>query len=592
MPIGSQSFVRWLFFFLKPYWKIFATFSVFRMIRFTIVAMLPLIVGLAINAFEAGWAFEDPVRLAWTLGPFLVLYGIALLSIFIFMFEAATEDRFVRGTTLFSVMHMNRLPLDWHESQGSGSKLQRIMTARNSLKQLYNIYKWSVMPFIGGVAAIIVSVITIDAPLFFLLMYAAFMGSFIVVGWHAAKPLPGLHDRHNKLLERMMARVYEFVGAVRTVKAFYMEDFIASQARFHEGEGHGAMRRVFRAISLKWTILNMVGYVWMMIFILTCIAGVYQGWLSVGGFATVFFLANQFWGKLEEIIYMQDHFLEHRNGFMRLTETLKAQPRPVDLEPSAAFPEDWRTIRFDNMNFTYTGQEGPALHDIDLKIRRGEKVAIVGRSGAGKSTFIKLLMKQMLPDSGTIRLDDTDLAHISSGEWLPRIGLVPQDVELFNMSIRDNILLDRVTAIDEAVYQTALAQSALAELIESLPERDETFVGERGIKLSGGQRQRLGVARALVRPADLIIFDEATSALDSLSEQVIQNALETAFEGRTILLIAHRLSTVRFADRILVLDEGRVIEDGSFDELIGKNGMFAKMWAMQSQGFEAQNQPA
>lgn len=586
MPATSTSFPRWLVFFLKPYWKIFAGFSLLRVMRFTVLSMLPLMIGLTVDAFEQGWAYEDVKRLLWTIGPFMAIYGLANLSILLFMFEAAAEDRFVRGMTLFSVRHMNRLPLNWHEEQGSGSKLQRVMTARTSLKQLYNIYKWSLVPFIGGVVAIILSVAAIKAPAYFFLLFFGFTVTFITAATKLAKTLSQLHDRHNKTLEQLMARVYEFVSAVRTVKAFNMESHIEEQARTHESEGHRAWRKVVRAISVKWTVLNMVGYVWLMAFVGGCIYSTLQGDLSAGGFATVFFLAYQFWTRLEEMVYIQDEFIQHKNGFMRLTETLKATSAPVDIQPLVPFPQDWRDLHFKDVHFGYQGSEQVAIHDINLSIKRGERVALVGRSGAGKSTFVKLMMKQMLPDAGKIALDDKNLSHIAAADWLARIGLVPQDVELFNMSIRENILLDRLHDTSEDAYERALEQAALRELIASLPEGDATLVGERGIKLSGGQRQRLGIARALVRDSDVIVFDEATSALDSLSERVIQHALENAFSGRTILVIAHRLSTVRFTDRIIVLDEGRVIEDGHFETLIENDGAFAKMWRMQSSGFE------
>lgn len=587
MPVGSDSFIRWLHFFLRPYGRTFIGFFSFRIVRYTILSMLPLMMGLIINGFEKGWAFAEPEKLVWMIGGFLALYGLALLSIVLFIFEARAEDKTVRGLTLFSVRHMNALPLTWHEAQGSGSKLQRIMQARNSLKQLFSIYKWSVVPFIGSAAAIFISIAMMDAPYLFILLYAGFIGSFFLGAWWTAKPIPELHNRHNIILEKLMSGVYEFVSAVRTVKAFHMGDYIEREAARYEQEGHAAMRRVLKAGYVKWATLNGIGFFWMAVFIILCTLGVYQHWLSAGAFATIFFLTNNLWSRLEEMVYMQDQYMEFRNGFMRLTETLKAPQSNYDQAPLTALPGDWSSIVFDHVDFTYDGSNEdspPALHDINLTIKRGEKIALIGRSGAGKSTLIKLLMKQVLPSSGNIRLDQIRLNNIPAAEWLWKIGFVPQDVELFNMNIRDNILLDRV-AEDPEHYRRALEQAALDQLIDSLPEGDQTMVGERGIKLSGGQRQRLGIARALVRDADLIIFDEATASLDSLSEQVIQNALMKAFSGRTMLIIAHRLSTVRFADRIIVLEDGRITEQGNFDELIRKGGKFATLWALQSSGF-------
>ncbi|HEY8190320.1 MAG TPA: ABC transporter ATP-binding protein, partial [Micavibrio sp.] len=588
MPVDSSGFFAWLWFFLKPYGHTFAGFFSLRVARYTILSLVPLVIGYIINAFEDGWAFDRPGLLLALIAGYLAVYAAANLSIVLFVNEARMEDRIIRGMTLFSVRHMNRLPLSWHESQGSGGKLQRVMTARGSLKQLYMVYKWSLIPFIAGVLAIFVSILMMKAPFFFIPMYAGFIITFFIAGFYSARKIPELHNRHNILNEKLMAGVYEFVSAVRTVKAFHMGEYIEREARRRETDGHGAMSHVFRATYMKWAVLNSVGFFWITAFILTGIAGIYQRWLSAGTFATLFFLTYNLWVRLEEIVYMQDQFLESRNGFMRLTETLKTPPVAYDHAPLRGLPRDWSEIAFRHVDFAYIpgdGKSPPALHDIDFSIRRGEKIALVGRSGAGKSTFVKLLMKQAEPVAGTIAVDDVELKHIPSSEWLGLIGFVPQDVELFNMSIRDNILLDRDYNDRRETYDSAMKHAALDQLIASLPQGDQTMVGERGIKLSGGQRQRLGIARALVRDAELIIFDEATASLDSLSEQIIQNALADAFAGRTMVMIAHRLSTVRFADRIVVLENGQIVEQGSFNDLIKANGKFATMWELQSAGF-------
>ncbi|MDB5491026.1 MAG: putative transporter ATP-binding protein [Micavibrio sp.] len=590
MPVESNSFFRWIGFFLSPYRATFWGFLSFRVFRYTLISLVPLMIGLLINGFEKGWAYSDPHKLVAMTAGFLIIYTLTQLSIIVFIREAKMEDRVIRGLTLFSIRHINALPLTWHESQGSGSKLQRVMQARNSLKQIYMVYKWSAVPFVASLGAIALSIHAMDVPGFFYWLFTGFTASFLVVGYYSARPIPELHNKHNAILERLMSGVYEFVSAVRTVKAFHMGEYIESEARRFEEDGHVAMSRIYRATYTKWVVLNMTGIFWISAFIIACVMGVYHHWLSTGAFAMIFFQASNLWNRLEEMVYMQDQFMESRNGFMRLTETLKAQRIEHDIAPLQPLLA-WPSMKFDHVNFAYpgSGKDGeeapPALHDIDLTIGKGEKIALVGRSGAGKSTFVKLLMKQMLPTSGKILVDTVALDHIATREWLAKIGFVPQDIELFNMSIRDNILLDAAYEGNEAVYETALQQAALDELIQSLPEGDETLVGERGIKLSGGQRQRLGIARALVRNADMIIFDEATASLDSLSEQVIQKALTTAFAGRTMVIIAHRLSTVRFADRIIVMEDGRIVENGTFDDLITKGGKFATLWALQSSGF-------
>lgn len=591
MPRGSDNFFRWLSFFLKPYAATLLLFLAIRIFRYTVLFVLPLAIGLVIKAFETGWAYDHPSQLALAVSAYMALYCLTLFSIGVFIRESAAQDRMIRGMTMFSIRHINSLPLDWHEAQGSGGKLQRVMTARSSLKGLIDIYKWSIVPFIGAMLAIGFSVAVLDAPSWFMLLYIGFAASFIGVAFYIARPLPELHNRHNAVLEKLLSGVYEFVSAVRTVKSFNMARYIEDRAREFETEGHGAWRTVLKTIFRKWMALNTIAGLWMCIFLAVCISGVYSEALSIGAFATLFYLAYDLWKTLENLVYIQDQYIEYRAGFMRLTETLKAQPRALDLAPVKPLDSGWLSLSLSHVDFNYGDGKTHALRDISLVIRRGEKVALVGPSGAGKSTLAKLLMKQMWPEDGTIAVDGMDLRHISGEDWLNQIGIVPQDVELFNMSIRDNILLDRIDSIDEASYRAALGQAALDAFIDSLPQGDATMIGERGIKLSGGQRQRLGIARALVRRAELIIFDEATSSLDSLSEQAIQEAIEKSFAGKTLVVIAHRLSTVRHVDRIFVLQEGRLAEQGSFLELIEKNGIFAKMWALQSDSFADNDQP-
>jgi ATP-binding cassette subfamily B protein len=188
LPVDSSSFFKWLFFFFKPYLKVFSIFLGLRALRYTVLLLLPLVVGLSINAFEDGWAFDDPEKLIVLIGSYMVIYGLALFSMLFMFYESSAQDQMIRAMTLFSIKHMNQLPLSWHENQGSGGKLQRVMTARNAIKQLFNMYKWFLVPFLGSIFAITLSVFIMKAPPWFLLLYLGFMVSYCLVGWIVAKP--------------------------------------------------------------------------------------------------------------------------------------------------------------------------------------------------------------------------------------------------------------------------------------------------------------------------------------------------------------------------------------------------------------------
>jgi len=243
------------------------------------------------------------------------------------------------------------------------------------------------------------------------------------------------------------------------------------------------------------------------------------------------------------------------------------------------------SIKFDNVTFQHSDSAGKHLFkNLNLEVQKGEKVALVGRSGGGKTTITTLLLRFMNVEGGKILIGGQDIARVKQTDLRSSIAYVPQDPSLFHRSLANNIRYGNLEASDDEVAQAARLAHA-DEFIKDLPKKYQTMVGERGIKLSGGQRQRIAIARAMIKDAPILVLDEATSALDSESERLIQAALWNLMEDRTAIVIAHRLSTIQKMDRIIVLDEGRIIEEGSHKDLIAGNGVYAKLWAHQSGGF-------
>jgi subfamily B ATP-binding cassette protein MsbA len=238
-------------------------------------------------------------------------------------------------------------------------------------------------------------------------------------------------------------------------------------------------------------------------------------------------------------------------------------------------------ITYEHVTFTYPSRNQPALEDVSLHVRSGETVALVGGSGGGKTTLVNLLPRFYAPNAGRILLDGNDLQSLTLESLRANIALVSQDVVLFNDTIYANIAYGRQDGASEAEVIRAAEAAHAMDFIRESPEGLNTLIGENGLRLSGGQRQRLAIARALLKNAPLLILDEATSALDSESERHVQAALETLMEGRTTLVIAHRLSTIEHADRIVVLERGRIVETGRHAELLTRDGVYAKLYRIQ-----------
>jgi ABC-type multidrug transport system fused ATPase/permease subunit len=269
----------------------------------------------------------------------------------------------------------------------------------------------------------------------------------------------------------------------------------------------------------------------------------------------------------------------------RLYEIMDLEVEELDSPAKAKFEGVRDTIRFEGVSFGY-GCRGNVLENVDLEVSAGSTIAIVGESGSGKSTLLKLLTRFHEPTKGRIVADGLDLRDFELTSLRSRIGLVSQEPYIFSGSIRENVAMGRPsTTLDEIVG--VICAAGLSNFVDQLPERYETVIGERGANLSGGQRQRLAIARALLRRPEILIFDEATSHLDTATERAIRENLRSELADKTVVLVAHRLSTVMDADRIYVLEAGRIAEKGSHEHLLARGGIYASLWLTQSEGAEA-----
>ena len=378
------------------------------------------------------------------------------------------------------------------------------------------------------------------------------------------------------------AMVSEVLGAMKIVQAFNQED--RERGRFAaavERTFATARRRIMlRAAMTALVILMVFGAVTVLMW--QGALGVASGAISGGTIAAFVLTGGLVAGAFGALTEVYGDLLRGAGAASRLAELLSERPAIAPPARPMALPTPPRgQISFENVTFRYpTRLEQAALADFTLKVEPGETVAIVGPSGAGKSTLFQLAERFYDPQAGTIKLDGVPLPAADPAEIRRRMALVPQDGVLFAASARDNLRYGNWEASDEAIWDAARAANA-EEFLRALPDGLETFLGEAGARLSGGQRQRIAIARALLRDVPILLLDEATSALDAESERLVQDALDRLMQTRTTLVIAHRLATVRQADRIIVMNEGRIVEEGTHDVLTRAGGLYARLAELQ-----------
>ena len=394
----------------------------------------------------------------------------------------------------------------------------------------------------------------------------------------------------NKKMKNVNRKIYSQLGefnaglenslsGIRVVKAFANEEF---EKKIFEGmiQNYRKNKLAFYKTMATSSSFN---YVLMRLITLTSLVfGAYftiKGELTTGELVGFVLLANTFVKPIERINTMVEMYPKGFAGFKRFNEELARKPAIVDSPNAKVAPHFNGNIHYDNVSFEYDDGR-PVLENINLEIKAGEMVAFVGPSGAGKTTLINLLPRFYDTTKGSISIDGVNIKDYTLSSLRGQIGTVQQDVFLFNGTIRENVLYGKLDASDEEV-ERAIEAAKLKEVIEEFPEGLETPIGERGVKLSGGQKQRLSIARIFLKNPSILILDEATSALDTQTEQFIQNSFDELSKGRTTLVIAHRLATIKNVDRIIVVTPNGIVEQGTHKELLEKNGHYAELYYAQ-----------
>jgi ABC-type multidrug transport system fused ATPase/permease subunit len=381
---------------------------------------------------------------------------------------------------------------------------------------------------------------------------------------------------------RVNERVLEYLQAVRVVHTFARADAVVHEVDTLIDASVRSRRQGMIRNQIILPLTQSMVILGVLIFLIAGSIAAGSGVLiSVGGLITFVFILYRMMPRITTLNYATGQIAIDWPFLVRIAELLDDQSFTPELRPGRPIDRLTTAVEFDHVSLRYPGAEENALNDVSFTIPAGRMVALVGASGSGKSSLINLLIGFYAPTAGHIRIDGTDLQALDLAAWRRRLGVVDQDTIIFSSSIADNIRFGAPAADDAAVIAAAQVANA-HEFIVRLPQGYATEVGERGVRLSGGQRQRIAIARAVIHDPDLLLLDEATSALDSHSERLIQASLEHLRRDRTIVIIAHRLSTVVDADQIVVLDRGRIVEQGTHAELLARGKWYANFWQLQS----------
>ncbi|MEM6616251.1 MAG: ABC transporter ATP-binding protein/permease [Pseudomonadota bacterium] len=559
-----------------------------------VTVLVPYSYKWAVDSFSAERPGDIAGLPAWMLVPVFLVIAYALGRIMMVGFMQLRDGLFakvslyaVRQLAIETFRHLHSLSLRFHLERRTGG-LSRVI--ERGIKGIETINRYVILSMVPTIVEfgfmllifglefdwryVAVLIMTVVAYVWF---------TFKVSDWRI-----GIRRVMNDSDTDANSKAIDSLLNFETVKYFGNEEMEARRFDRSMERYQGASIRMWE--SLSWLNFGqaVIFTAGMLAVMLMAAQGVQSGENTVGDFVLVNALMIQLYQPLNFIGFV---YREIRQGLVDIEAmftTLRKQPEVQDAPGAAPLSVGEGAIRFEDVHFSYD-VDRPILRGISFDVPAGQTVALVGPSGAGKSTISRLLFRFYEPKAGRILVDDQDINGVQQASLRAIIGMVPQDTVLFNDTIRYNIAYGRPDATDDDIAEAArLAQ--IDDFIATLPKGFDTEVGERGLKLSGGEKQRVAIARTLLKAPPILMLDEATSALDSFTEREIQSALDFVSKDRTTLVIAHRLSTVINADRILVIQEGQIVEEGSHDELLERGGLYAGMWTRQREADEVAEQ--
>ena len=472
--------------------------------------------------------------------------------------------------------------MQFHNDRFSGSLVSQVNKFLGAYERFMDEFFWNIFPVILDVV-LIMSIMIPRAPLYSLVI-TIFMILFMMVAIIWTKKIAPLNKHEASVENKRTGQLADSITNISSVKSYAKEKFESQRFKKYQGQVYKASYNILIADTKRNLGIDTIYLLMNVLIVLFMIFGRDTFGLPIATLVLIINYSGNIMGDLWNIHAVFKNMNRIFGDSHEMTEILDMEDDVVDLPGATTLKVNEGAVNFNDISFQHYDAKTPLFTNFSLGIKPGERIGLVGISGSGKTTLTKLLLRFADVNSGEIDIDGQDIKHVTQESLRKNIAYVPQETALFHRSIADNIAYGRPDATPAEIQRAAELANA-HEFIKDLPQGYDTLVGERGIKLSGGQRQRVAIARAILKNAPILVLDEATSALDSESEALIQSALKELMKDRTSLVIAHRLSTVANLDRIVVLHDGEIVEQGTHQELLKKDGAYARLWSRQSGAF-------
>ena len=558
----------------KPYKVMFA----FDMIASLLVSLIgifyPMITRTMLNVYIPEQNYQMILIFGCTL---LGLYFIKMLLNYFIQYQGHMIGVKMQARMRSDMFrHLQTLPYKFYDNHETGKIMSRMTNDLNDISELAHHGPENILISSISIIAAFVYLMTINV--YLTLIIFACVPVLLIISFTMRKKMRSAFMESRKAVAEINAALESSVSGIRVTKAFTNTDTEIKKFEVGNGAFVSARRKAFKAMGVFHSSTTFVTEIFNVVVLIAGGLFLYAGKIGLGDYTAFIVSINVFLAPVRQLIQFMEQYQNGVTGFKRFVEIMDAKSEQ-DKDDASVLGKAQGDIRFDNVSYGY-GEEKDVLHDFSLDIKKGEIFALVGPSGGGKTTVCHLIPRFYQIEQGNIYIDGKEIRDLTAQSIRQNIGIVQQDVYLFNASIRDNILYGRPDATEEEIIEAA-KRANIHEYVCTLEKGYDTVIGERGVKLSGGQKQRLSIARVFLKNPPILILDEATSALDNTTEILIQQSLDELCKGRTTIVVAHRLSTVKNADKIAVISDGRIVEQGKHEELLEKNGKYAELYKLQ-----------